>query len=74
MKNKIEDLRNHLFTTLEALADQEKPMPLDRAETIAEVAQVLVNAAKVEVEFIKATNGIGASTFFPNDSGVKRLK
>lgn len=40
MKNKIDDLRNHLFETLEALKDDEKPMPLDRALAIAEVAKV----------------------------------
>ena len=28
MKNKIEDLRNHLFATLESLRDEEKPMDL----------------------------------------------
>jgi hypothetical protein len=55
MKNKIEDLRNHLFATLEALSDKADPMPIDRAKAIAEVGQVIVNSAKVECEFIKAT-------------------
>lgn len=55
MKNKIEDLRNHLFATLEALQDTEKPMEIDRARAIAEVAKVIVDSAKVEVEFVKAT-------------------
>jgi len=56
MKNKIDDLRNHLFATLEALQDKEAPMELDRAKAIADVATVVVNSAKVEVEFLKATN------------------
>lgn len=30
-------------------------MPVDRARAVAEVATVLVNTAKVEVEYIKAT-------------------
>lgn len=30
-------------------------MPVDRARAVAEVASVLVNTAKVEVEYIKAT-------------------
>lgn len=64
MKNKIEDLRNHLFETLEALRDDDKPMDIDRAKTIATVAQVIVNSAKVENEFIKATGGTG-SGFIP---------
>lgn len=64
MKNKIEDLRNHLFSALEGLADKENPMPLDRARAIADVAQVIVNSAKVEADLIKHTNGAG-SGFIP---------
>lgn len=66
MKNKLEDLRNHLFATLEALQDKEKPMPLDRARAIAEVAQTLINSAKVEVEFLEVTGGTG-SGFISHD-------
>lgn len=66
MKNKIEDLRNHLFATLEALQDKEKPMELDRAKTIAEVAQTIINSAKVEVEFLEVTGGKG-SGFIPQE-------
>jgi hypothetical protein len=55
VKNKIEDLRNHLFATLEALQDDEKPMDIERARAISEVAQTIINSAKVEVEFLKAT-------------------
>ena len=47
------DLRNHLFATLEALQDEDNPMDLDRARTIADVAQVLVHSAKVEVDYLK---------------------
>lgn len=54
MKNKIEDLRNHLFETIEALKDAEKPMDIERAKAIADVAQVVVNSAKVEVDFLRA--------------------
>jgi hypothetical protein len=42
-RNKLDDLRNHLFETLEALKDEEKPMELDRARTISEVAQTIIN-------------------------------
>ncbi|MFN8704136.1 MAG: hypothetical protein ACK5X0_18675 [Rhodospirillales bacterium] len=55
MKNKSEDLRNHLFATLEALQDKEKPMEIERARAIADVAQVVVNLAKAEVAFANAT-------------------
>lgn len=73
MKNKIEDLRNHLFVTLEALLDESKPMDLDRAKAVADVAQVLVNSAKVEVDFIKATGGLG-SGFIKNTELPKPLQ
>lgn len=67
MKNKIEDLRNHLFVTIEALLDEEKPMDIDRAKAIADVAQVMINSAKVEVDFIRTTGGIGSG--FIEDTG-----
>ena len=55
MKNKIEDLRNHLFAALEGLADKENPMDIDRAKAIADVGRVIVDSAKAEVAFLTAT-------------------
>ena len=63
MKN-IEDLRTHLFATLEDLRDKKTPMDLDRAEAVAKVAQVIVNSVKVENDHLKLTGGIG-SGFVP---------
>lgn len=65
MKNKIEDLRNHLFETLEALKDKDSPMDLDRAKTIAGVAQVIVNSAKVENDFMKISGATGSGFISP---------
>jgi hypothetical protein len=70
-RNKIEDLRNHLFATLEALQDEEKPMEIDRAKTIADVAQVIVNSAKIEVDFIKATGRSQGTGFIPEERLIK---
>lgn len=67
MKNKIDDLRNHLFATLEALQDKDDPMELDRARMVADVAAVLVESAKAEVMFLRATDNIQGSGFFPVD-------
>lgn len=64
MKNKIDDLRDHLFETIEALKDPEKPMDLDRAKTVADVAQVIINSAKVEVDLLKTTGGNPDSMLF----------
>lgn len=60
MKNKIEDLRNHLFVTLEALQDKDNPMDIERATAVAAVAQVIVNSAKVENDHIKLTGKTGS--------------
>lgn len=77
MKTKIEDLREHLFATLEALRDEDKPMDLARAKAISDVAQTVINSAKVEVEFLNAVGGQRASGFFPTaevEAQPQRLK
>lgn len=63
-KNKIEDLRNHLFEVIEMLKDGD--IEMDKAKTISEVAQVIINSAKVEVQFIKEV-GNSNSKFFEDD-------
>lgn len=78
MKNKIEDLRNHLFTALERLGDDEamkNPIKLEkelaRAKGIAEIGKVLVESAKVEVQFIEATSSQNATGFIPTTDQKK---
>jgi len=66
MKNKIEDLRNHLFATIESLMDEDKPMDIDRAKAIADVSQVIINSAKVEIDFINKVGGVGTN-FIPQE-------
>lgn len=63
-QNKIEHLRNHLFETLEALKDDDKPMEIERAKAIADVARVIVDSAKVEVSFMNVIGGSGTG-FIP---------
>lgn len=58
----IDQLREHLMATLASLRDRENPMEPDRARAVAQVASVLVDTAKVEVDFLKATNA-DTSTF-----------
>lgn len=67
MKNKITDLRNHLFATLEALQDAEKPMDIERARAVADVAKVVIDSVRSETDFIKATGAITSSGFIPED-------
>jgi len=66
-KNKIEDLRNHLFETLEALKDPDKPMDLERAKAVAGIAKEIIQSAKVEVDFLCVTGGMQGSGFIPAD-------
>ncbi|MDP1586617.1 MAG: hypothetical protein Q8M07_02640 [Prosthecobacter sp.] len=65
MKNKIEDLRDHLFTVIEALQDADNPMEIARAKAIADVAQTIINSAKVEIQFIEATGSNINTGFIP---------
>ncbi|WP_186124290.1 hypothetical protein [Burkholderia gladioli] len=72
MKN-IDALRDHLFHTLEALADGDKPMEIERAKAVAEVAQVIINSAKVEVEHLKVAGGKGTGFINAPGSVTHRL-
>ena len=77
MKHSIDDVRGHLFAVLECLQDNDNPMDIDRAKTIAQVAGVLVDTARVEVDFCRVTGGTG-SGFIQNTgrnpSALKAIK
>lgn len=51
----INQMRQQLLDTLADLRNRDNPMEPDRARAVAQVASVLVDSAKVEVEYIKAT-------------------
>jgi hypothetical protein len=71
-KNRIDDLRNHLFETLEALKDSDAPMELDRAREIANVSRAIIETAKVEIDFARvmndATGEFRGSSFLPAET------
>lgn len=78
VRNKISDLRDHLFEVIEQLKDKDAPMDLDRARAVADVAQVIVNSAKVEVEHMKVTGHDGTGFIpearaLPDSDKVRRL-
>lgn len=56
MSPNINELREHLMGTLASLRDRDNPMEPDRARAVAQVASVLVDTARVEVDYIKATD------------------
>ena len=70
MKHSIDDVRGHLFAVLERLQDNDNPMDIDRAKTIAQVAGVLVDTARVEVDFCRVTGGTGSG--FMKNTGWRR--
>lgn len=77
-KNKITDLRDHLFETIEALKDPDRPMEIERAKAISDVAQTIINSAKAEIELLKVIDGSRGSEFFghvgDSDAGDSRPK
>jgi len=81
-KNKIEDLRNHLFEQLERLGDDEKmknPIALERemkrSQAISEIANVIVNTAKAETDYLRVTGKAPENQFIPLDkAGPKQIE
>ena len=67
-RNKIEHLRDHLFEVIEKLKDGD--MEIEKAKAITDVAQTIINSAKVEVDFIKTVHGNG-SDFIPMDKRIE---
>jgi len=63
MKNKISDLRNHLFSVLEELTDPESTYDIAKAKVVADVAQVIINSAKIENDYIKIIGGSHGTGF-----------
>lgn len=59
----IETVRRHLLDTMAALRDPTNPMDVARAKAVADVATVIINSAKVEVEYLRVTQGKGAPFF-----------
>ncbi len=67
MKNKLSDLRDHLFVALENLsdADAEKlDMAVRKADAVSNVAKVIVDSARVEIDYIRHVGGVIESSVF----------
>lgn len=62
-RNKIEDLRNHLFEAIEMVKDGE--MEMDKAKAINSLSKTLVDSAKVEVSYLKVLGKSEGTGFFP---------
>jgi len=68
MKNKITDLRNHLFESIELLKDGK--MEVAQAKAIAELGQTIINSGKLELDYIDKL-GLPKTEFIPLDDGKK---
>lgn len=64
MKHNINDLFDTLFETLKGIQNKEEPLDIERALATKDVAQVIINAAKVEIDHMRVAGGIG-SGFIP---------
>ena len=60
MSRNIADLREGLFDAMELL--KKGKLDVDQAKAISEMSQIIINSAKVEVDYIRANNG-GESSF-----------
>lgn len=59
-RNKLEDLRNHLFAQLERLNDEDLTpeqvqYEVKKAKAIAGVSNAIIETAKLEINFLKET-------------------
>lgn len=68
-KDKIIDLRHHLFSQLERLNDDEdmqnpikRQAEIERAKAMADISQVIINSAKLEVHALKVLAQIPANS------------
>lgn len=59
--NNINDLRSVLFETLQAVKNGN--MEIDRAKAISDLSQTIINTAKAEIDYAKATGANVNSAF-----------
>lgn len=68
MKNKVEDLRDHLFEMIERLKDdteQDMEGLIKRARAVSDLSGRIIESAKVENDFLEITGAQHGSGFLP---------
>jgi hypothetical protein len=55
--NDITELRTHLFDTLRGLKDGS--VDVDKAKAVSQIADTIIDTAKVEVDFMRVAGGAG---------------
>ena len=66
----IADLRRRLFETIDGV--KAGTIDIEKAKLVGDLRQVIVNTAKVEVDYLRATGG-GESTFIHTAIGADNL-
>lgn len=67
MKNKLSDLRDHLFAQLEAVreaADEDLAKEVQRASSVSDISRVLIESAKVEIDYFRHIGGENSASSF----------
>jgi hypothetical protein len=78
-RNKINDLRDHLFSALERLDNDELTMEelnkeIEKAQAVAQIGSVIIQSAKIEIDYLKVTGMIESSSeLFKGINEQKRL-
>ncbi|WP_421526792.1 hypothetical protein [Pseudomonas brenneri] len=67
MKNKLTDLRDHLFAQLEAVreaTDEDLAKEVQRATSVSDISRVLIESAKVEIDYYRHIGGENSASSF----------
>lgn len=67
MSKTIEDLRETLFSTLQAVKDG--TLDLDKARAVNEIGKTLIDSARVEVDYLRTAGG-GESSFIATQANL----
>lgn len=65
MSNDINELRGVLFDTLRDLRNKETSVDIERIGAINDIAQTIIQSAKVEVDHMRVTGATSSSGFLP---------
>lgn len=67
MKNKLSDLRDHLFAQLEAVREADHDnlaKEVQRAQSVSDISRVLIESAKVEIDYFRHIGGEHSASSF----------
>lgn len=74
MKNtKIQDLRDTLFDVIAELKNPDSKIDIERVKAISDLSQVIINSAKVEVDYMKNVGGLGSGFIPMQPHEVKKI-